>query len=176
MSKLRADKFEIGAPSEVLEIIQGEVQKHIKDFNTNTFNHEDANKLLTTYLIISMDEGYRFAVKELMEDFSKIKELKERSDGEIFYVDNEEVKELFPLVKRRVNSKRQRKWRSEYCDKIGIKNEEETFVLSMIIATGFEYGYLKVNIIDNLIKLTCNGDEDRVKLISELLTEMTKGA
>lgn len=178
--KLRADFFNVAADDEGLESIQTEIKKYIKDIEKLDENLQ-IDIILYTYLQIAMDEGYRRGLEELKKidvASDKVKILP-RKKGVFEYIDNgEEIKNLLPLVRRRINSKRMRNRIKK--ERLGKGKEwiEEQFVLSMVIHTGWEHGYLKANTVESIVKNVSDGDEEKInntiKIIKELVLQEDK--
>ena len=178
--KLRADKFEIVADSEHLERIQGEVHRHKAIYDgENLATREGANKILHLYMCIAFDEGYRAAIEQLKEDVgqyaSKPIKLKRRSKkGFVEYSSSEEIQALQPLVKKRVDSKRQIKAQKQFDKEHNREFEQERFILSMCIHTAFEGGYLKGSSVEETAKWIAK-DQERADLIVNLMKEFFPG-
>ena len=185
--KRRADKFLVACDCEAIETIQSEVLKY-KEYLDKIKEEADAsgdmsnyyNSTLTLYLRISMDEGYRRVIKELRESYSDIPDMLERikakpkSYNVIEYIDEGEDEALFPLIMRRIKSKRQRKkWAEDCKNNPGRGDGEEWFTLSMVINTGFEHGYLKANTIEEISKMVCK-NEDMANIVTDMLNGIFK--
>lgn len=163
--KIRADKFVRPATQEAIEQIQTEVQQYTDEF-TDIESMEDAERLLYKYLSISIDEGYR---KALEETEGRRIEIKPRRKGVVEYVDEGDVTKAAKDFKKRLNSKRQRKY--------FFKKEEateESFVLAMVIHTGFEYGYMKLaNDVGELINVTSKHPDIVKDMMKDMLSDYT---
>lgn len=176
MSKLRADKFDIIADKKSLMRIQGEAQKYKDDYKVETI--KDANMVLNLYAQIAFDEGYRYAFEETMVELKKVyedgvKKPKKRRKGWFEYIEDGDLKKSFPLVKRRIDSKRQRKEQAKLDEENGREFSEESFTLTMVIHTYFEAGYLKAQTIEEQAKIVCQ-DQERADLLVQLFGEVFK--
>lgn len=175
--KFRADKFDVIAEAQDLMTIQGEAQKYKDQFDGMEDNVDKANKLLTLYLQIAYDEGYRRVMRELKETMKYVADkidIVDRKVGCFEYIEDEDtIINIMPLVKRRIKSKRQRKAQAEYDKKQGREFEEERFVWSMVIHTGFEQGYCKANSLEETAKIVC-GNEEKANIVMELFNEIMK--
>lgn len=175
----RADKFDALASSEHLMQIQNEMLTHYKD-DINALDVSDmdrANIIVTYYLRIAIDEGYREAIKEYNELAGGYKplEVKPRQKDVLHYVEEGEDKSLVKLVKKRIKSKRQRK---SYAELQELKEDErfpeEQFVLCMVCHTGFEYGFMKGSSVEEYAKMMNPDDPEKAKMFSELFNDIFK--
>lgn len=173
---IRADKFEEAAPSEVLESIQGQALLHHDDLTkyleeSDLKDYEKANAIMGLYLRIAIDEGYRFAAEDILKTNNhNNKELKPHSKEVVEYVEEHEPKQLLKLIQRRFKSKRQRKWRTDHCLETGVEDTEESFQLSMVIHTGYEFGTMKANTVEEISKIICK-DEETANMVSDMFKE-----
>lgn len=173
----RADKFHVVAESEDLMTIQGEAQKYSDQVKKIKDPKDAANHVLLLYLQIAYDEGYRKVMRELKEDMSYMKDqinIVDRRVGWFEYIEDENtITDLMPLVRKRIASKRQRKAQEKHDLENGREFEEERFVWSMVIHTGFEQGYCKADSLEETAKIVCK-DKERADLVMELFNEMLK--
>ena len=173
MFKLRADNFLYPADNKAMMKIQEIMQKYYKDEFGEPETIKDANTVLNVYAQIAFDEGYRRAIDEAKKDYEfiakhrKIK-AKPRKKDWFEYINDGDLKNTFPLCQKRIASKRQKKSRIKYCEDCGIEYSEEQFVLSMVIHTFYEAGYLKAQSIEEQAKIV-TGNEGRAKLLSDML-------
>jgi len=166
--KIRADRFTVLPGDEELEKIQEQVHLYSDWFDEEEMDMKSANLLATIYLKVSMDEGYRCVFKKLAKEVPhKTIEEAPRKKGCLEYVEDGEAEALLPLVKRRMNSKRQRKAflkdKGEFV--------EEYFLMSMVIHTGFEAGYNKAHTLEEIAKII-SSDQERADMLVELFKEM----
>ena len=173
MFKLRADSFLYPADNKAMMKIQEIMQKYYRNELGEPETMEDANAVLNVYAQIAFDEGYRRAIDEAKKDYKfiakhrKIK-AKPRKKNWFEYIDDGDLKNALPLCQKRIDSKRQKKSRIKYCADNKIEYSEEQFVLSMVIHTFYEAGYLKAQSIEEQAKIV-TGNEDRAKLLSNML-------
>ena len=123
-----------------LKKIQEQIHKNSKYLNCKTI--EDAEKVYTICALISFDEGYRKAVSDLSELGINIK-LKRRKRGEALYAPIDDVLGLSGLIKFREKSEKQLNEFKSHIEELGKEFWEEEFLLSIVIHTAFEIGYLK---------------------------------
>lgn len=176
MIKLRADNFIYPANNKAIMKIQEIMQKYYKDEFGEPETIDQANTTLNVYAQIAFDEGYRRAIDEAKDEYSKYSHIKTikakpRKKGWFEYVDEGDLKKSFNLCQRRIESKRQKESRKKYCEDNNIKYNEESFILSMVIHTYFEAGYLKAQSIEEQAKIF-TGDEDRAKLLTNIFNEV----
>lgn len=173
MFKLRADNFLYPADNKAIMKIQEIMQKYYRDELDEPETMEDANTILNVYAQIAFDEGYRRAIDEAKKDYEfiakhKTIKAKPRKKNWFEYVDDGDLKNAFPLCQKRIDSKRQKKSKIKYCTDNKIEYSEEQFVLSMVIHTFYEAGYLKAQSIEEQAKIV-TGNEGRAKLLSDML-------
>ena len=175
MIKLRADNFVYPADDKSIMKIQEIMQKYYKDEFGEPETIDQANTILNVYAQIAFDEGYRKAIEEAKDEYSKYSHIKTikakpRKKGWFEYVDEGDLKKSFNLCQRRIESKRQKESRKKYCEDNSMKYTEESFVLSMVIHTYFEAGYLKAQSIEEQAKIF-TGDEERANLLVQMFNE-----
>lgn len=173
----RADKFHMVAEPEDLMTIQGQAQLYKDQVDKIEDLRDRANHTLLLYLQIAYDEGYRKVMRELKEDMSYLKDqinIVDRRVGWFEYIEDENtITDLMPLVRKRINSKRQRNAEKKFKEEQGQEFSEEMFTLSMVIHTGFEQGYCKADSLEETAKIVCK-DKERADLVMELFNEMLK--
>jgi hypothetical protein len=169
--KLRADKFNVAPEPKILMKIQEQAQKYKDEYPVT--NLQEADVLLALYAQISFDEGYRVNIEETREDMSytTIKKAKNRRKGWFEYIDEGDLEPVYPLAKKRIASKRMRKAQLEYWKEKGMEWSEELFVLSMVMHTFFEAGYLKAQLISEQVKIMC-GDSKHADMVLKLFSEL----
>lgn len=172
MIKLRADNFIYPADDKSIMKIQEIMQKYYKDKFGEPETIDQANTILNVYAQIAFDEGYRKAIGEAKKEYGNYKKIKAkpRKKGWFEYVDEDDLKKSFNLCQRRIESKRQKKSRKKYCEDNSMKYTEESFVLSMVIHTYFEAGYLKAQSIEEQAKIFA-GDKERADLLVQMFNE-----
>lgn len=182
--KFRADSFIYPAEHKDIMKVQEEVQKKLdgKDLEQELDglkDYEKANAILTLYAAVAYDEGYRKGLKALENEYTKVK-TKNRSKNKFKYSPSkEESLKITKLVQKRMASKKQRKYRTEYCDEYNLEDTEESFVLSLTIHSFFEAGYVDITLnTNNMFKEMHDGDEETAssmtKLFDEVFSEIIK--
>lgn len=176
--KFRADRFIYAAENKDIEKIQREVQKKLEDKDVEKEleglkDFEKANAILSFYAYIAYDEGYRKGLKELSSEHIKVKAQNRNKENVKYAPSKEDSLKLTKLTQRRLKSKRQRKYRTDYCLENGVENSEESFALSMTIHTFFEAGYVDIAFnTDNMFKEMHKGNEEKADSLSRLFDEV----
>jgi septum formation inhibitor MinC len=177
--KQRADKFDYIANHKERETIQGIAQKFKNEVDEIKDDYEKANATLNVYAWVSYDEGYRKGLKELKttadELSAKSIKIKKRTHGKFHYTTQEAVGKAVKLSAKRYRSKRQRKERTKFCKENGIEDTNEMFMLSMVMHTCFECGYLEANKPRNILKAYAGGDSEKEKMFVEIFEEVAEG-
>lgn len=175
--KFRADKFIYIAEEEDLMKIQEQTQFQAAARFDGDLDVSSANSLLLLYLQVAYDEGYRRVMADLKQTAPYAKDninIVERKLGWFEYIEDvKTVKGMLPLVRRRIKSKRQRAYHKKSSEEQGREFEEEYFMISMIIHTGFEQGYAKADSFEETAKIICKNQE-MADLTMELFGEMLK--
>jgi len=173
------DGFMYPAERRDLMKIQGEVQKRMKAVNFEEHlnsiekDYEKANAVLTLYGYVAYEEGYRKGLSEVSKENLKI-EIKRRNRKEFVYKpEQDKVNELVGLVKARYDDLLLRHERDVYCEENNIENNNEGFMLSVMVHTFFEAGYTESTLnVREFFKNMYPEDEQRVEDMTSIFEEL----
>lgn len=174
--KFRADNFIYPAEHKDIMTIQGVVQKRLKGKDLEKEleglkDFEKANAILTLYAYAAYEEGYRKGLKSLEQENQKVS-IKNRNKDKFKYSPEDGLK-ITQLVHKRMKSKKQRKYRSQYCTEHKIEDSEESFVLSLTIHSFFEAGYVAITLdTDNMFKEMHVDNPEKASQLSGLFDEL----
>lgn len=177
--KFRADSFIYPAEHKDIMKIQEEVQKKLKHYDieketAHLKDYEQGNAILTLYGRVAYEEGYRKGLQSLKSQNQAVV-IKRRSSKAFVYMAEDET-ELIKLTQKRMKSKRMRNYRTEYCQEHNLEDNEESFVLSLVIHTFFESAYSKVTLdTSNIFKNMHPEDEEKAKKMSGIFDELFSG-
>lgn len=171
---LRADKYNYAANSKSLMKIQEWVQKReskfMSQFKINDLSDtQKANLVLDLYLRTAYEEGFIQGLKSY--EAKHIKILRRGKNKFAYNFEKDDLNNLSKVIKKRNESKRMVNARSKYCEDNSINSSKEMDLLSAVIHTGYEYGFIKASsdkdiLIESIVK------EDNVAFIKQLFNEV----